>query len=94
MTVRELTFKADSEEIAEWISYLEMEDPETPAWQRAAVIAHTVSSSIRALAMNKAPVKTKIRDFMPIKKERFQTTNEQIDMLKALTGGKKTETRS
>ena len=89
MTVRELTHKADSREIAEWVAYLGSEDAQFDDWAQTAQICATLVNVARVAGLGKVPGEVKLKDFMPVhqRKRTAQTADEQIAMLKSMAGG-------
>lgn len=91
MTVNEFLAKCGPGEENEWIAFFQQEDLEGGAWQRAALIAHSIYTLARLRGTNKVPPKNlKITQFLPKRKKAKprQTAEDQIAMLKALSNSK------
>ena len=84
MTVKQLLADTDVEEISEWLSYFDLEDPETAAWQRTSLLASTITNMHNLRGIQKYPERVDADHFMPAKPKPVQTTAQQIDTLKAL----------
>jgi len=88
MTVRDLTNRADSREIAEWVAYFDMHDRESPEVVRHAQLMYHMTHLAHVKGKGSYPRKPKFEDFMPRVRQVAQTSEEQRDLLKSLLGGK------
>lgn len=84
-TVRELLAQADAAEIVEWALYFGIEPPEQDADWRAGMVCSTIAAG--------HGVRRKPESFMPKRKRpKRMTVDEHIRAMKAMMGGKGSET--
>ena len=84
MTVKALLKSADAEKINEWMAFFDLEDPELAAWQRTSLLASVTTNMASLRGRQKYPGEVKSDHFVPKKRPRVQTPQQQLDTFKAL----------